>query len=1145
MSNFAFLRGEFPLVAEEAYRAEQYLRVDPRVSMFYARRALETSLEWAFQADVALKKPYRDDLSAMIHEPSLRATAGHDVRAKMNIVRKKSNRAVHDRQAVSLRDAEVALGQLFHVMVWFHHTYTRQEPVTYAATLDLTVMPDPGAARRRTATEFDKLQADAKAKDAQLAKAAAQNENLDEEIKRLRREVAAAKTANRARGIDHDWDEATTRREYIDVDLEEAGWSFPEPGAGAAEGAQVSTEYPVRDLPGGKRGKVDYVLWGADGLPLAVVEAKRTRKDARAGQYQARQYADALEAAFGRRPLIYYSNGHEHWFWDDDERTAYPPRRVSGFRTADELELVIRRRAARKDLNTAPVDRKLLNRYYQERAVRSVDAAFQTDNQRGALLVMATGSGKTRTVVGLVDQLTKANWAKRVLFLADRKALVRQAVNAFKSHLPSSNPVNLLHDKVADARVYVSTYPTMLNLIGQQPDVFGPGFFDLIIVDEAHRSVYQKYRSIFEWFDAYRVGLTATPKDEVDRNTYELFGLEPGVPTDEYSLEQAIADEYLVNYLAVRIELAFPQTGIRYADLTEQEKDEWDALDWGDDDGDVPDEVDAEAVNRWLFNADTVDKVLATLMEQGLHVEGGDRIGKTIIFAKNDAHAKFIAERFDKSFPEHKGSFAAVITHSVERADQLLEDFSEPGKAPHIAISVDMLDTGVDVPDVVNLVFFKRVRSLTKFWQMIGRGTRLRKDLYGPGEDKDEFYIFDFCGNLEYFSQNPQGTEGRVGATLGERIFTSRVELLLALQAEDEPLAAIPAKDEGTKTLSGLRRDVADTLTAKVQGMNLRNFLVRPHRPLVEQYSEREAWGELVEQAAADVVGRLAKLPSAVRDGEESAKRFDLILLQLQLGTLKPEQYSPALRERVQDIASGLLESTGVREVAAQAALLQELTDDEWWEDATVPMLELVRRRIRGLVKFLPPHKRARVYTNFEDTLGDLDFVDMGRPSVGVSPERFKEKTLAFLREHENHTALLKVRRGRQLTPQDLDELGRMLVEAGVGTEDDIATAAEDAGGLGMFIRRLVGLEKSAVIAAFEDFLAAHEYNADQIRFVETVVAGLSQGGVVEPEMLYESPYTDHAPGGPDTIFEDGDVDRIVSIVNLVNDTARVDTASA
>ena len=681
VTNFGFLREEFSAVFAEAARAEQFAKVDPRTSCFYSRRALEVALTWVFQYDSSLKQPYKADLSGMIHEPTLRQLVGNDLQAKMEIVRKKGNAAVHSTRPASGQDALVTLQQLFHVLYWYARTYT-QHPGSIPASLqfDVAAVPDPGATKAKTQEQLQSLAADLENKDAQLAAAAEKTAQLETQLASLQAQVAAAKAANEAVPDTHDYDEAATRDLFIDTLLEEAGWVRD-----TADGSPSYTiEHEVAGMPNVQGvGFVDYVLWGADGRPLAVVEAKRTRRNPQVGQQQAKLYADALEANTRVARSIYYTNGHEHWMWDDHAGAGYSPRKVAGFRTRDELEYLIGRRGNRTSLLAAPIDENVAGRYYQQRAIRAIDKAFEVDNQREVLLVMATGSGKTRTVVALVEQLMKAGWVRRVLFLADRVALVNQAANAFKEHLPDSSPVNLVTDRHGEGRVFVSTYPTMMNLIDTRSEgtrKFGPGFFDLVIIDEAHRSVYQKYRALFHWFDALLVGLTATPKDEIDRNTYELFHLENGVPTDAYSLEQAVADQYLVPPTPISVPLKFQREGIRYADLSEAEKDEWDALEWGEDG--PPDEVDPDAVNKWLFNTDTVDKVLHTLMTHGLRVAGGDRIAKTIVFAKNDAHARFIAERFDHAYPQYKGECGRVITYSDDVravADrQLLHDREGP-----------------------------------------------------------------------------------------------------------------------------------------------------------------------------------------------------------------------------------------------------------------------------------------------------------------------------------------------------------------------------------------------------------------------------------------------------------------------------------
>jgi len=699
---------------------------------------------------------------------------------------------------------------------------------------------------------------------------------------------------------------------------------------------------------------------------------------------------------------------------------------------------------------------------------------------------------------------------------------VRQASNAFKAHLPGSTTVNLVTEKAIDGRVYVSTYPTMMNLIDEVDDQgrrFGPGYFDLIVIDEAHRSVYAKYGAIFDYFDSHLVGLTATPKDEVDHNTYRLFHLEDGVPTDAYSLDEAVDAGYLVPPMGVSVGTKFLRAGIKYDDLTDEEKDQWDTLEWGEDG--PPDEVGAEELNRFLFNEDTVDKVLATLMVDGYKVAGGDRLGKTIIFAKSQKHAEFIAKRFDVAYPELAGHFARVITHGTQYAQSLIDDFSQKEKAPHIAISVDMLDTGIDVPEVVNLVFFKMVRSKSKFWQMIGRGTRLCPDLFGPGEDKKEFFVFDFCGNLEFFSQDLPGSEGSAQKSLTQRLFEGRLGLVTAL-GDDEP---------------ELRGSTVKTLHEMVAGMNLDNFVVRPHRKAVERFAASEAWRALTPEDAEAALA-LAGLPSAVRDDDEDAKRFDLLVLRRQLAQLDGDAVlAERLRETVQNIAAALLAKTAIPSVAQQAVMIESVAGDEWWIDVTLPMLELARLRLRSLVRFIEKTSRNPVYTDFEDTLQDRTEVHLPGVTPGTNFARFRAKAAAYLKEHDDHVALQRLRRNRQLTKEDLASLEDMLVASG-GQKVDIVWADEQTGGLGLFIRSLVGLDHSAASEAFEHYLDGTAFSVDQVRFVNLIVDELTANGIMEPKRLFESPYTDHAPTGPDYIFPDADVDVIVEILKDVRQNA-------
>ena len=946
------------------------------------------------------------------------------------------------------------------------------------------------------------------------------NAELDDELKRLRAEVAAAKKASAAQPDTHDYSEAKTRTDIIDLMLKEAGWALLD---------KRDREYEVSGMPSQKgKGYVDYVLWGDDGKPLAVVEAKRTSKTPSVGQQQAKLYADCLEAQFGQRPIIFYTNGFEHWLWDD---RSYAPRAVQGFFKKEELALMIQRRTSRKSLAQGVINPAIVERYYQTRAIRRIGEAFEKDRERKALLVMATGAGKTRTVIALCDLLTSCNWAKRVLFLADRVALVNQAVGAFKKHLPSSSPVNLVTEKDGAGRVYVSTYPTMMGLIDASSDDqkrFGVGHFDLIVIDEAHRSVYQKYGAIFEYFDSLLVGLTATPKDEVDVNTYKLFDLERGVPTDEYGLDEAIKDGFLVPPQGVSVPIHFHRDGIKYDELSDEEKAEWDEKEW-DEDGATPDHVDAAAVNKWLFNKDTVDKVLEHLMTRGQRVAGGDKLGKTIVFAANRLHAQFIQERFDLSYPHLLGAFARTIHHETKYGQTLIDGFSIADKDPYIMISVDMLDTGIDVPEVVNLVFLKIVRSKTKLWQMVGRGTRLRPDLFGPGKDKELFYILDYCQNLEFFKQQLKASEGSLADSLGKRLFKTRLELIGEI---DHPSSA--SVDAASAELRG---EVASLLNTEVAAMNLDNFVVRPKRRLVEMYAKPEAWEVLSNESRSELGHEVAGLPSELASEDEEAKRFDLLILKLQLAVLRVEPSFERLRDMVKSIASALEEKAIIPMVKPHLPLIQDLQTDEWWQDVTTPMLEQVRKQLRALVKLIDKLQRKPIYTDFEDEIGADAEVDMPDFGTRETFARFVDKTRVFLEEHRNDMAIHKVRMNKPLTRTDLDELERILTASG-GNPEYVQQAKETSHGLGLFVRSLVGLDRGAAKEAFAGFLAGKTLSANQIQFMNLIVDHLTERGVMDAGLLYEAPFTDLTPTGPDGLFKSAHVTELLAVLAQVRAAA-------
>jgi len=1145
-SNFDFLASIRPDWFEQAARAERYAFGDPRASCFYARHTLELLVTWLYEVEPDLELPYRSELGAKIGEPDFKDLVGGEVWPKMDVIRRLGNYAVHRPAAPKDRDSMQLVKELWHVMFWAVRRYSRRgvELAAIPPRFDHTLIerPLPEGERKQRQSDIQKLAAEHERRAEELERSRRENEEIraeyEAQLAELRRQIGEEKAAAAAVPDGHDYDEAETRAYLIDVLLKESGW---------VHGENLDVEVPVEGMPNPSgRGSVDYVLRARNGLPLALVEAKRTSKDPRRGQQQAVYYADCLERQYGQRPIILYTNGYKTWLWDDGKK-FYPPRLVAGFYTPGELESLLQRRAGRLSLAKASVNADIAGRRYQKRAIAAVGQAFEEHHQRHALLVMATGTGKTRTTIALVEQLMRAGWVRRALFLADRKALVKQAANAFKEHYPNCAPVNLLKDKQANGRVYFSTYNTMSNLVENRGDDprrrFGPGFFDLVIVDEAHRSIYQKYGALFDHFDALLLGLTATPKDEVDRNTYRRFQLQDGMPTDVYDLQDAVDDGWLVPPRAIRVPLKFPLRGLRYEDLPEEDKELWDAAEW-DSDGNIPDFVEPEAVNKYLMNADTIDKALEVLMEYGLKVDGGERIGKTIIFARNELHALEIAKRFDIRYPQYAGQTARVITYNEEYAEQLIDDFSDSANPLDVAISVDMLDTGIDVPEVVNLLLFKPIRSKTKFWQMIGRGTRLSKDLFGPGRDKTEFLVFDVCGNLDFFNQNMPTSEGRVAPSLSEQLFRHRAELVFELDTNDPGHAADTGIEEDPEqSVSALRAASAQRLHDEIIAMNRDNFRVRPHLEQVERFAEFTAWQPpLTREIYTDAL-ELAGLPTAYKPEEDTSpesKRFDLLALRLQLALLQHDPSFARLRDRAAATARLLLDQITIPMVAAQAVFLEELASDDWWIDVTVPMLERMRRRVRGLVRFIEKTRRNPVYTDFEDTLGEIAEAGLIGASSTVDHKNFHAKIRAYLRNRTDQATIDKLYRNQPVTTAELELLEGVFIELGMATAEDLTWAAEQHSGLGLYLRTIIGMDPDSVRTTLDDFCRNRDFTRLQHAFLEKLVDFIAVNGVMEkPGMMYDPPFTDIHPDGPDGMFASAEVQQLAEVVRAIKQNAQ------
>ncbi|HAW93261.1 TPA: restriction endonuclease subunit R [Candidatus Azambacteria bacterium] len=864
---------------------------------------------------------------------------------------------------------------------------------------------------------------------------------------------------------------------------------------------------------------------------------------AKEGRQQAICYADCLEKTFGQRPLIYYTNGYEIHFWDDCQ---YPPRLVQGFLNQDEMQRLINRRPQKgqeKKQLSVDLDTNIAGkgRPYQRLAIESVCQQFDVEKQRKALLVMATGTGKTRTTIALVDVLMRAGLVKNTLFLADRNALVNQAKKEFSKLLPKSSP-EILSGGTSQlkGRVYLSTYPTMMGLLSAAPDsrLFGVGHFDLVIVDEAHRSVYKKYRYIFDYFDSLLLGLTATPKAELDKNTYDIFEQPENDPTFAYELNEAIADKVLVPPKDVKIELGFIRKGIKYADLSVADKEEWESKEQLEG----KEEVLPSEVNKFLFNKDTVDKALQVLMERGVKVAGGIRLGKTIIFAANNDHAEFIVERINANYPSYKGKFARVITYKEKYADTLIDKFkgekkpADPNLPLSIAVSVDMLDTGIDVPEVVNLMFFKVIKSKVKFMQMLGRGTRLCEDLFGPGEPKQFFKVFDCCKNFEYFEMNPEGAKDNLSKSLSQAIFESRLQLSQRLKDKPE------FGDFG----SNYQQYNIRILQHRVAGMKLDNFIVRAKRQLVEKYQQSAIWHHLTNEHLAELEKQIAILPSEAtplipeEKEEELSLRFDQLLLTMQLALVNKTGISDFYRDKLNQIAAKLESKASVPAVMAQLEWIQYVQSANFWTDVSLQDLEKTRLKLRLLMRFIEKESTGIVFTNFQDQLLEVHENDgVYEFSTDSSLALYRKKVEAYIRAHEDDLTIQRIKRNQAITRLDLQQLDYKLFEAsGIADLDQYNKTIHPDKSVGEFVRELVGLDRGAAKAAFADYLDSARFNPQQQQFVNTIIDYLTQNGVMSPAQLAKPPFSDIHFEGVFGLFDTPNVSDIRDRIKGISDVS-------
>lgn len=1093
VTNFDYLKNEskFSAFADVAISAERVILIDPEACILNCRRAMEFAVKWMYSVDVELEMPYQDNLQSLMNVGEYRQIVGSDIWKRMDYIRRCGNNVAHSNRKLGKDEAMLCLENLYIFLDYVAYCYAKEyEERDFNPTL-ITLRAKKAKESKEAADAIKEELVKEQEKTAQqgldLQKLLKENASLKEELSARRQEQQQTYTPKPL-----DLSEYDTRKLYIDAMLTDAGWT---------EGKDWINEVPLSGMANKSgTGYADYVLYDDMHRPLAIIEAKRTCADVAVGRQQAKLYADIIEKECGRRPVIFLTNGFETHIIDGQ----YPERKCSFIYSKRDLEKWFNLLAMRTSLKNVTVDKNIAGRYYQEAAIKAVCSSLDEKNRRKALLVMATGSGKTRTVIALCKILLDAGWVKNILFLADRNSLVTQAKRSFVNLLPSLSCTNLVEEKDNyNAHCVFSTYQTMINCIDVVNDkegkLFTCGHFDLVICDEAHRSIYNKYKDIFHYFDAPLIGLTATPKSEIDKNTYEVFELEDGVPTYGYDLAQAVKDEYLVDYISIESKLKFIDQGIVYDELSEEEKEEYERT-FVDEEGKIPEVISSSELNTWIFNEDTIRQALNILMTEGIKIEYGQKLGKTIIFAKNHNHAEKILEVFNKEYP-YLPDYARVIDNRMTYAQSAIDEFADPKKMPQIAISVDMLDTGIDVPEILNLVFFKKVMSKAKFWQMIGRGTRLCPEQL-DGEDKQKFYIFDFCGNFEFFRLN----KGRASAkmiALQSAVFNLKFEITYQLQSAEYQ----------TDRLIAYRNALVREMSERVQKLPRDNFAVRQHLKYVEMYSDETNYQALTYRDTVTVKEEVSPLIQPEED-EANAVRFDALMYRIELAYLMGKKDIKArgdLRKKVKGVAG----VANIPEIQAQTDLIQQILTTDYVEEAGVDEFEEIREKLRNLMKYIPGQKR-RYDTNFEDDVLSIEWKEAELENDEL--KNYKAKAEFYIRQHQDNIAIAKLKTNQPLTSTDIESLEEILWKE-VGTRSDYEQEIGEKP-LGEFVREIVGLDMNAAKEAFSEYLTDTNLDSRQIYFVNQIVEYIVHNGMLKDfSVLQEAPFTDQ--GSVVEIFKD------------------------
>ncbi|MGL6162427.1 type I restriction endonuclease subunit R [Microbulbifer sp.] len=1108
--NFEFLRPENETLANLAGLAEAVLHVDPGSALTRLRGFAEEVTKSIYKEEYLPRLPqanFYELVKSRVFEDCVDRSLIH----QLNFLRVQGNETAHGSKG-DLRSAQMALGTAHQLALYMALKYYGKTKSDIPPFRDVA---DPTAQLSQLKKSVSKYEAEIKAQASQLEEVI---EQLEKERTRnsARIEPPHKQDAARKQAQSHgvadslQWDEAKTRRLLIDTMLAKADWDLKDP-----EQVTLEHEVPEPSTRSGK-GKADYVLWGDNGQPLAVIEAKRSgEQNLQAGREQARIYADGLEKMGFRRPVIFYTNGYESFIWDDVQYNTYRP--VYGFYSKDSLEYLIYQRQYRESqpeqLNPKA---DIAGRPYQIESIKAVANRFQ-EQRRSALIVQATGTGKTRVAIAISELLLRANWGKRVLFLCDRKELRTQANNAFKELLPSEPRCVIGETSKIDqsARIYVATYPSMMNRFAQL-DV---GFFDLIIADESHRSIYNKYRDLFDYFDALQLGLTATPVKFISRNTFELFGCESTDPTFEFGLDDAINNEppYLVPFRVKDLTTEFLREGIHYNDLSEEQRRQLEE-DLGEEEAKLA-QFAGRDIGRTIYSEDTDRIILENLIDNGIKDETGSLVGKSIVFAQSQKHAEQLETLFCKLYPQYGTRVCKVIHNAVPKAESLIGDFKKPDNDFRIAISVDMMDTGIDVPEVVNLVFARPVKSWVKFWQMIGRGTRLRENLFGPGKPKTEFLIFDHYGNFSFFEEEYREADDVGGKSLLQTLFEARLELALA----------------SLKTNHRQGFDTAlELLKADINDLPEDSIAVRRELRTVHQLQQTDALQRMDGNTQHILNTTIAPLMSARVLPDKFAIGLDRLIATIQRCLVEQASCFEDGRDQLLQELDRL--AVNIQAVRQKDKLIDEVRSADFWQNPSVERLEGARRELRGIMKYRqsggePAYILPSTSTSDSGVQENERKVTIGASEATLYRRRVKSILDQML---ERNPVLQKLRRGEPIQDSELKNLTSSILteHPGVSLEALNAFYGRTAGQLQITLRELVGMDPQAVEAHFTGFLHAHpQLTHKQVRFMNLLKNHIAQYGTITVEKLYDAPFTSVSHEGVDGVFQPGDVDDLVAVL--------------